>query len=746
MYGKNLALWCYMFPLIASSLMLWPNSTNDDREKNTTLRYQLDANPMKHYDDEKDLRYNLQNSTKNNDVTQYAYRINFTSNNSEDDNWMPYKFQTYTAKKYDNDSQTLVESRINSTEISEKKNFMSREIHIKWNNIIKGENDSTYDFFKNFDRYNIIPDKMCDNVICIRLCCPFGNRLVNGKCIAEHGNFIFLETMYGYINDSLQNKNKRINDLFLLLVHDPCQKTGHYLLSSNQNAFLVNGSVYLPYYNSIIEPTSYCLAVVDHNIFAVNVCFDIMKEIMNKAIKYIKNTIDPSFIQSFNQFSINDNWLSTKDNSNIINNKNSIVLNNICDNITCIRLCCPFGNRLIKEKCIAGQGNFIFLQNMFGYISDSLLNENKSVDKQFLLITDDPCQKTGHYFFYPTSDNVFLNDGSWHLNEHNVTIESTSYCLAVVDTGTDVPQYEFTVNVCLDIANKFIKDVKIPINQDKNAIFCTKTIIFMCGFLGSLLFSMVMFIVYSIIPELRNIHGFILCGYSGSIAVLNTMELVKTFIKRDAIGDFICIAYALFKYYFFMASWFWLNVMSIDMWHTFSQLRSLQKDVKQQEKKKLIYYSVYGWGGPFMLAIICGIMDFVPGVPENFRPKFGKECWFDSYITRMLYVHGIVTICIISIIWLCICTARKISHYEKDIVYQRRRYKDNKQWFNLYLKTTKILFIIFCIKLPMNVLSIKKSCTFLYSLFMLDVLQQFCIFIIFVWKKKIRLLLLKRFS
>ncbi|KAL6447568.1 hypothetical protein ACFW04_000045 [Cataglyphis niger] len=741
MYGKSLALWCYMFPFIASSSLLWPSSTSDDRKKNySTMQYHFDANTMKNYEEDS-IRYNLhENSTKNGNVMQYTYRINFTNNNRKNDDLIRYIFQIHAANKYENYSQTPVQFRINSTEARIKKNFMSRKIYGNLKEI-KGEN-STYDFFKNFDRYNIIPDEMCNNVICIRLCCPFGNRLVNGKCIAELGNFIFLERMYGYVNDSLQNESKQVGELFYLLVHDPCQKTGHYLLSPDLHTFLVNGSLYLSYYNTIIESTSYCLAVVDRNIFAVNVCFNIMKEIMNKAKNLNKNTIDPGYI--------NKNWLYTKDNSNRDNNKTIIVSENMCDNITCIRLCCPFGNRLVNEKCIAGQGNFIFLENMFGYVSDSWQNESKSVNKLFLLIADDPCQKTGHYFFYPKYENMFFNDGSWYLNEHNVTIESTSYCLAIVETNKDNPVYEFTVNVCLDIANKFIKDINIPINQDKSAIFRASTIISMCGFLASLLLSLMMFIVYSIIPELHNIHTFILCGYSGSIAVLSTIELVKTFIKRDAIGDFICIAYAFVKYYFFIASWFWLNVMSIDMWLTFSQLRSLQKDVKQQEKKKLIY-SAYGWGSPFILAIICGIMDFVPGVAENFRPKFDKECWFDSYMTRMLYVHGIVAICIISIIWLCIRSARKIAHYEEELAHHQRdsesyRYKNNKQWFNLYLKATKILFIIFCIKSPMNVLNFNESCTFLYTLFMLDVLQQFCIFIIFVWKKEIKQLLLKRFG
>ncbi|XP_070167501.1 uncharacterized protein [Polyergus mexicanus] len=572
MYRKSLALWYYMLPLITSSSKLLSSSTSDDREKNySTVRYQLDANTMRNYNDEEDLiRYYLhENSTKDNDVMQDVHHINLTNNNSKNEDLIQHKFQTHVGKKHENDSQTPVQFRINSRKASGKKNFMSREIHGNLKGI-KGENDSTlYDFFKNFDRYNIVPDKMCDNIVCIRLCCPFGNRLVNGKCIAElENNFIFLETMFGYSNDSLLNESKQVDDLFLLIVDDPCQKTGHYVLDSHQNAFLGNGSLYLPYYNAIIESTSYCLAVVDYDIFVINVCFDVMKEIMNKTINYNKNVIYPGYIH--------ENWMYTKDNSNRDNNKNSIILDKMCDNITCIRLCCPFGNRLIKEKCIAGQGNFIFLQNMFGYISDSLRNENNSVDKLFLLVVHDPCQKTGHYFFYPTQENVLLHDGSWYLhntkdNYYNVTIESTSYCLAIVNTefsSRDVPQYEFTVNVCLDIASKFIKHVDTPINQVESIPI--STIVSMCGFLGSLLFSLMMFIVYSIVPDLRNIYGFILCGYSSSIVVVNTVELVKIFNRRADIGNFICIAYAFIKYYFLLTSWFWLSVMSIDMWRTFS--------------------------------------------------------------------------------------------------------------------------------------------------------------------------------
>ncbi|CAL1687353.1 unnamed protein product [Lasius platythorax] len=261
--------------------------------------------------------------------------------------------------------------------------------------------------------------------------------------------------------------------------------------------------------------------------------------------------------------------------------------------------------------------------------------------------------------------------------------------------------------------------------------------------------------VYSILPELRNIHGFILCRYSGLVFVGYTIELMNILISMNVMGYSICIASAFVMYYSFLGSYFWLNIMSFDMWRTFKQFRSLQTNVKQQQRRKLKMYSVYGWGGPFMLAIIWGFMNFVPGVPQNLRPGFGiNNCNFNSNTARLLYFWMVIIISIISSIWLCICTARKIAHYKKDIAHylsdsESRRFNDNKKWFKLYLTITKVLFVIICIKLYMyTIYALYNEGAFSvwYTLVTLDMIQHFCIFIIFVWKRKIKQLLLKRFG
>jgi len=68
--------------------------------------------------------------------------------------------------------------------------------------------------------------------------------------------------------------------------------------------------------------------------------------------------------------------------------------------------------------------------------------------------------------------------------------------------------------------------------------------------------------------------------------------------------------------------------------------------------------------------------------------------------------------------------------------------------FKLQLKVTKVLFIIICIQTCINVNVLYNDSDTLYAirytLFALDVIQYFYVFIIFVWKKNIRQLFLKR--
>ncbi|XP_070163174.1 G-protein coupled receptor Mth2-like [Polyergus mexicanus] len=553
MCEKNFTFWyCSFLLLVASSSKSQEKSTsNEEKNDNLTIRYELDVNSTTNYGDEmKTLRYNLYekctNNTQYDDSTQYESRITFTNNDYENDDAIQYKLDMHSVQKHVDDKQIPMEPCTNLTNANHKNNFTSLEIY-----------------------GNLMSKDKCCNITCIQLCCPLGDRLVDDKCVPEKNKYFF-PYVYGYVNDSLQSENKRVDELFQLVVYDPCQNEDRYLHPDGHQydyMFFANGSLYLSYYE--IFAKSYCLAVVSGNEYEVTICSEISDKIVN-----------------------------------MING-----------------------------------GNIIYV--------------------------------------------IF------HL-------------------------------------------MSIP-------------------------FLVSIFLVYSILPELRNTHGFFLRNYSGALSIAYTIRIVTFLIKADDIHYSVCISIAICNYLCYLASFFWLNVMSLDMWWTFREFCSLQRNVRQRNKRKLVFYTIFAWGLPLTFAIISVIMDFVSEyLPEILRPRFVTgNCWFAEKGTFALYYYGFKSICIISSICLSISTTLKIAHYEKETGNcltdsESKRYNDNKKWFNLYLKLFIVQFIVMGIKWSVTTASwlygniISNYIAYIINL--MDIIQNLCTFVIFVWKKKIKQLLLKRFG
>ncbi|XP_076286754.1 putative G-protein coupled receptor Mth-like 3 isoform X1 [Lasioglossum baleicum] len=269
------------------------------------------------------------------------------------------------------------------------------------------------------------------------------------------------------------------------------------------------------------------------------------------------------------------------------------------------------------------------------------------------------------------------------------------------------------------------------------------------GIMVSIPFFLATFLVYAIIPELRSLYGKTLMCYVACLILAYTFLVLVNLLSSLPFA--LCYAVAFVINFSFLASFFWLNVMCFDIWWTFGGFRSLQGSVKQREQKKFIIYSIYAWGCASILTVVCAIMEFVPGVPDSFiRPQFGlSSCWFESDDAKAVYFYGPMGITVLCNICLFISTAMKIAQHKKATAnhlkgVDSRRHDDNKQWFNLYLK----LFIVMGINWAMEIISWLCDDSPKYIWIISDLtnaLQGVIIFLIFVWKEKIRRLLLKRF-
>lgn len=309
MYKQSSAFWCGTFLLVVSSLELRQNSTSDTFYTNSTRN---------HGDKVELLQHNLsENSTKDNDNVQYKFHTNST-NYYEDDNSTRYEFRPHSIKDHKKSNQILMELGVNSTKIDDKNNsmsiygnftrtedknnFTSYELRGNLTQIESRGNLTLYKFHKKTDKNdkknNIFPYEICDNIICIPLCCPLGDRLIEEKCITGKGNYPFPD-VYSYItSDSLQKEDKKLDKLFKLVVYDPCQQTGRFLLNpddpehpNDEYMFLTNGSLYQPHHVDFIPSTSYCLAVVHLDKFEVTVCFETMNETFDNEISNVNHPL-----------------------------------------------------------------------------------------------------------------------------------------------------------------------------------------------------------------------------------------------------------------------------------------------------------------------------------------------------------------------------------------------------------------------------------------------------------------------
>ncbi|XP_032664895.1 G-protein coupled receptor Mth2-like isoform X3 [Odontomachus brunneus] len=404
-----------------------------------------------------------------------------------------------------------------------------------------------------------------------------------------------------------------------------------------------------------------------------------------------------------------------------------------------LSLCCRVGTFLTGNDCVQS-ANETEATLPLVYEVDLAPTNITASDEHFSFLVWNPCAGSNRYglnpHLYEDEQWYLLSNGSVYRPEatdEDSLLNYDQYCLA------RVRNYDYAEYLA------FFCEEAFPDDEDNE-------IVYSYGMIISVPFLVATFVVYWLLPEMRNIHGLTLRGYVGCLSVAYVMLTMVQLMPQDWLSYDGCIAIAFVIYFSFQASFFWLNVMCFDIWWTFGGFRSLQGSVKQREKKKFIMYSIYAWGCASILTILCLIMDFTPGIPETLiRPEFGYlRCWFTTDNAKGLYFYLPMSITVICNIFLFISTALKIIRHKKDTAHQlrsseSRRHDDNKQWFNLYLK----LFIVMGINWSMEIISwaFKSApAAVWYITDLTNALQGLIIFIIFVWKDKIRKLLLKRFG
>ncbi|XP_050671771.1 G-protein coupled receptor Mth2-like isoform X3 [Leptidea sinapis] len=248
--------------------------------------------------------------------------------------------------------------------------------------------------------------------------------------------------------------------------------------------------------------------------------------------------------------------------------KKDIVLNDddntTCSYKKCINKCCAK-----NQYAIVGENNFICTDIDFKtnystvYLYDRHEHDkltNKTLGDMFMLLPGKFSNDTflNSQFFYD-SDGLptYLNEEGLVYTE----VPNTYY------RWRNIPTTDF----CIDyfVGSEFGQSVKLrlsivePTDDDDDD---TREDYEIYGIILSAVFLGLILLVYFLLPELQSLGGKILMSCVGSMMVVYVLLAI---MKYGSILDQMCIILTCAIYYFFMATFCWMNVMSYDIWWTF---------------------------------------------------------------------------------------------------------------------------------------------------------------------------------
>ncbi|XP_012529841.1 G-protein coupled receptor Mth2 isoform X2 [Monomorium pharaonis] len=399
----------------------------------------------------------------------------------------------------------------------------------------------------------------------------------------------------------------------------------------------------------------------------------------NKQIEFDANSteINDAMLQEIEYFfkTKNESNSTSHEDGNFHTNNNIKVIfvpNEECDNVSCIQFCCPFTDKLTMEgNCVEkGNGSFFF---------PPLIAYAKASEHVIFNVTfHDPCVLKGfQHSLLDLQIYNFYENGTIGDPNTNKLISSTDYCFAILN------QSNYDVIIC----NETKKNIKNEKTKFRLYLYGTCVLV-------SLPFLLLTFVIYSILPEFQNIHGYILRALVASLFILNAMYILiatckirqinqQVFILMD---DTVCISLVYIWNFFFLSTFFWLNVTCFDIWYSFRELRLHRTNVKQ-EKKKFMIYSIYAWGMPLIFNIIFSILDYVkiPNWPKKCLQKFT----FSKHRGIRLFFLVPVGVTLISNVCFFIATTVIIMYQNKRTAkelkeLESKHHKKNKQRSILY--------------------------------------------------------------
>ncbi|CAH0585607.1 unnamed protein product [Chrysodeixis includens] len=418
------------------------------------------------------------------------------------------------------------------------------------------------------------------------------------------------------------------------------------------------------------------------------------------------------------------------------------------ENGTTVRWGCPCIGRICVHRCCS-RSEAIY--NGCTFTNDSAINPFSPPVYNGKVLSGLAAHE--HFFYMyqrPCSDSYLVDSGA---AGEELYIQQNGTLYEVAPGGQ---QWHLPTGYCVDMMfnenfsePRLVAGVCFPeVATDDSVILY---IAYAVGLLLSVPFLLATFLIYAFIPDLRNLHGMCLMAYCGGLIVAYPfLAYLKVHVGQVGVEVTGCLFAAFIVYYAFQTSFFWLNVMCFDIWRTFSGYRGGSMN-KRREKKRFLLYGLYAWGMPLVLTSLTAAMQFSDLPDHIIKPGLGnRRCWFADWLSDLVYFFGPVLVLVVSNIIFFSVTAHRIRSIRQETAILKGaessrsdKLKKDKQRYGLYLKLFMVMGVNWSVELISFVVGGSNWYWIIVDLSNLSL--GIFVFLIFVWKKKVRNLVQKRF-
>uniref|UniRef100_A0A224XDM6 Putative g-protein coupled receptor mth2 n=1 Tax=Panstrongylus lignarius TaxID=156445 RepID=A0A224XDM6_9HEMI len=247
------------------------------------------------------------------------------------------------------------------------------------------------------------------------------------------------------------------------------------------------------------------------------------------------------------------------------------------------------------------------------------------------------------YLLTSADGELAIEEGILHImgEDGNYTIPKNRFCI-----GVDATTKKKTALVCFDEDSSYSE----KIGYMKIYSVCL---------LISDLFLVITLAVYIAFPTLRDLQGKSLMAFTACLCLgyflLAVMQL-EYFGFNVPTG--FCLLMGFILYYMLMSAFFWLSIISFNIW------KSASWQITWSDSQLQIVYIAIGFGSPAIFLIAAILAHHTPGT--HIKPDFSKSCWFSGKSETWAYFYGPIGILLCSNIVFFTLTVIRLWNDYKD--------------------------------------------------------------------------------